>query len=380
MSINFSKIYLFIFLYFLAFPLKTVASNTNVNLDIYFCNNNSVCEDTLGENHTYCSSDCEDVPTTTPGGGGGGSSFPIPSAPILPSSSVSNTAPVVTPSSSSSTPDSTNDNTEGESVALSNPLFFATGLNGRIRLSWQKNTETALWKKIIIRRSALFYPETIFRGGVIYEGLGKVDSNGNFYIDDISLESGKRYYYTLFIQDREGRLSTGVSVSALTTVFTLSSSTLEVPIDELPPEVTLPKSENFQQIKWEDLLIYTGDKTVIEIPSDKIPKSAYAGFLTIKDSSGQRQTYILGNIDKGMFAVFPKSGSGDFEVVITILDNKHQILAQTEGKVSISAPEEQSLPVVFFEELKGVLKEFITNWRAWIGVLLAGLFWIFRLL
>ncbi|MEN9649259.1 MAG: hypothetical protein RL094_226 [Candidatus Parcubacteria bacterium] len=65
-AVQFFLVFVFV-LFFL--PVSVQAANIKVQLDVFVCNNNLICEDVIGENYGSCPSDCEaptSTPTTTP--------------------------------------------------------------------------------------------------------------------------------------------------------------------------------------------------------------------------------------------------------------------------------------------------------------------------
>lgn len=389
MSIKSFKFVLAIILSMIFFSAPVLAAEKDINVDVsvYFCNHDTVCDTSLGENSTFCADDCppppvcnhngvcdntEDVgncpsdctPTTTPpnnggGGGGGGGSYTPPSSTTTTSTLVNTSTVEVT-----STP------------ILANPYFTASGRDAQVYLTWRKIDLADVWSKVIVRRSTLFYPENINSGGLLYDGLGKTIDGVNFFIYDTGLKNGKRYYYTIFVVGKNGEVSSGVSASALTVAKTTPSTTLEIPKIEIPPEITLPKSPNFQELNFNDLVFSTSSPstTLLEIPADKVPSSTFAAILTLQDQNGY-QSYILGTGANGIFANFPSAFSAEKQLTVTFLDRNHEVISQINGKIGGVTARVQSVPTIFQK-----LVSFLTDWRTLFGVILAIILLLLRFL
>ncbi len=366
-------------------------THSSVNLNVYYCNHNTVCEAELGEDYIGCSDDCEapicnnnnicdgvedinncpadctPAPTTTTpvsGGGGGGGGY---SGVTVTTTNTSTTSTVVVATSTTNTSTVVVTNTIGvpsNSAPLANPFFSATGLDGQILLRWKK-TDQSIWKKVVIRRSTLFYPENMDSGGLLFEGVGNTADNKNFYIYDLKLKNGKRYFYTLFVVDINGHHSTGATASALPEAAATVSSTLEIPGQEIPPETTLPKSPNFIELNPDG---FTFIDPMLEIPWKNIPPETFSGILTIQEPNGYK-TYILGQNSNGMFTVLPSLGGLERNVVITFLDHNHQILSQMSGKINskiiATAVSPLRQAIILF---KSIIALAVSSWKVWVSL------------
>jgi len=356
------KVFIILSLLFLSLSPAN-ASETNVGVQIFFCNHNLVCNPENNENNSNCPDDC-----SLPPSGGGGSSGGIGASSggnqVTTSSSSTVTTPTSSPSSSldvsssTTTASSTENNSQptgeesgpGSGIYLPNPVFSAVVSDGSILLKWLKTDQSVRWNKVMIRRSSLFYPENILSGGLLYEGVGKSNDGVNFYLYDSKVLNGKRYFYTLFVFDEHGNHSSGVSLSALPVSAKIDQPNLDIPKQELPPETSLPKSPNFQALKLKDLEFFNNPEanflnidevalsintnTLVVLSKEKLPKEAYSAFLTIIDNNGDYKTYILGVDDKGLSAVLPILNSSEQVLNLTILDKNHQVLSEVKGKIN----------------------------------------------
>lgn len=352
--------------------VETVGGDFEVNVDVYNCNNNNVCDVEQNENSSNCSSDCVVVVTTTPtttddnvgnagggGGGGGGTTVPV----VLATST-----PIVAPI---------------------NPIFTATSSDGSALLHWVK-TDTSSWKKIIIRRSSLFYPESITAGGLLYDGLGQTQDQINFYFEDKNLTNGQRYYYTIFVLNNDGLYSGGASLSVLPFSVKIVTPPLEVPKQEIPPEKFLPKAPKPQlNPKFSDVIFInnkesvkasenkadfkSGDKISVQIPLNKIPPDTQTGLITLSTETGY-QTYVLQKNNNFFGASLPAISEGQYQSDITFLDNNHQVLGTIGGKINFIATE-SAVRYSVKQNVKSLLslaKDFVLNsvlnWKRVVGV------------
>ena len=392
MSINRFNFLLAIFSGSLLFCLPAVAATNNsaVSVDVYFCNHDTVCDVSLGENSTFCSDDCpppicnnngicdnsentDNCPsdckkTTNPGSGGAGGGY-------VTNTSTPNTSSTVISTTTTTAPTET---TTTIKTFLANPLFLATGQDSQVYLVWKKINLADKWSKVVIRRSTLFYPENINSGGLLYDGLGKTADGIKFFIYDANLQNGKRYFYSIFIFGENGEESSGVSVSALTVARTVapSSSTLEIPKIEIPPETTLPKSPNFKEINFNDLTFNTSSPstTLVEIPAEKVPSSTFTAIMTLQDETGY-QSYIMGVWQNGMYTNFPSVFGVEKQLTITFLDKNHQIISEINGK--IGTPLARVAPTTnFFQKIIPIL----TDWRVILGAIFTVILLILRFL
>ena len=377
---------------FFSLPANASQKSTNVNVDVYFCNHDTVCDVSLGENSNYCADDCplpicnndgicnnsETIsncpsdcfsPTTTIANGGGGGGGSTSGGYISNNVTTTVSSTIGFPTSTVALP-----------TVLASPFFSAIGQDSQIYLTWKKNNPTDVWSKVVIRRSSLFYPENINSGGLFYDGLGQTSDNINFHIYDTKLINGKRYFYTIFVFGENGEVSNGVSASALTVAKTTVSSTLEVPQLILPPETTLPKSPDYKEINFNELTIATTspNSSLLSLPADKVPSSTYTAILTLGGQAGS-QSYILGRNDGGMFVNFPTAFGVEQQLTVTFLDRNHQIISQINGKIG-GTPVNGIIKPSFFQKIADKILPVITDWRVILGGILAIILFLIRFL
>lgn len=243
-------------------PYSGQASNIEVELNVQGCNNNNICESSLGENTSNCSNDCI---TPTPSGSSGGST---PSYANLILSDVEvrpgATSVVITWKTNRVSIGTlawglTNDYELGtvseisyannHSVKIENlfpnqtyyfridgqdtrqvvtsvkGLAFITlaipdssapanisRLEGTIRgdaiqLTWRNPSDND-FDVVRVLRSETFFPKDPFDGKVVYEGRGS-------YTTDSSIKSGATYYYAAFARDYAGNYSSGAVVKII---------------------------------------------------------------------------------------------------------------------------------------------------------------------
>ncbi|MCX6780170.1 MAG: hypothetical protein NT034_03255 [Candidatus Magasanikbacteria bacterium] len=359
---------------FLCAPARASQSVFGVNVGVYNCNNNSVCDLDQNENSANCVADCPVIATSTPtttdnnssgGGGGGGGSI---NSPIIEVTS----SPIILPPN-----------------PVINPIFVASSSDRVILLRWTKPA-LAQWKKIIIRRSTLFYPENITAGGLLYDGLGQTTDQINFFLEDKNLTNGKRYYYTIFVLDSKGVYSSGSSLSAIPISAKIISPPLEVVKIEIPPEKSLPLSAVPQiKTKFSDIIFLnnqdkirnqedkvnfkSGDQVSLQIPMEKIPANTQTGLITLGTQTGY-QTYILQKNNNFFGTSLPAINDGEYQSSVTFLDNNHQVLGKIDGKINFIATE-SAVRYSIVQNVKNILNiakvamlNSVISWKRVVGV------------
>ncbi len=110
--------------------------------------------------------------------------------------------------------------------------------NDSVALSWQ-NPTYAGFAYVRVVRSHLFYPTTPYEGALIYEGTGQS------VLDKGALKERSPQYYTIFVYDQRGNLSSGAVAAAyrIETAGTSSIASEPKPEVEARPDPTPPVFE-----------------------------------------------------------------------------------------------------------------------------------------
>jgi hypothetical protein len=173
-------------------PFFSLAQQDNVNIDltVFGCNNNGVCEVSSGEDINTCSLDCSPSGTSTP---------------VTPSSSTS-----------SSNRGSSGGRINNPTPAVANATEVVAYLvRGNIALEWN-NPDGDNFSYVRIMKSEEGFATSPQNGILMYEGSGE-----SFY--DGVVEDGKVYYYTLFVRASSGAYSSGVSTKLLFKKYPVSA-------------------------------------------------------------------------------------------------------------------------------------------------------------
>ncbi len=224
--------------------------------------------------------------------------------------------------------------------------FSAVAQNTDVALNWQLPT-FAGFSYVRIVRSHLGYPTHVQDGAVIYQG------SGTTFLDRNILEQYSPVYYTAFVVDQSGRVSSG----AIAQVFAFESTgdggegsgggLIGVP----PPVIEVPEAERllpeFRMPDPSEIFITQGSRTDsfgsegLSLKSEElflvsIPKSAIAQNLktiiaTLTDPTDNRKSYSfllrINNDDTAYEAtVAPLMLSGTSGLTITIYDYEARVV------------------------------------------------------
>jgi hypothetical protein len=175
--------------------------------------------------------------------------------------------------------------------------FTAKSQSGDVALSWV-NTFTDSTSVVRIVRSHLFYPTTIDDGAVVYQGRGES------FLDTGALRVRSSQYYTIFVIDQTGRVSSG----AVAVAFSTDAPTTAVTTPRVPP----PR-EDFgdpKLLSTADVLVLQGnnsfgvgesirlDKNVpylIRIPYRAVAPNLKSIIVSVQNPTNQREVsaYLL---------------------------------------------------------------------------------------
>ena len=264
---------------------------------------------------------------------------------------------------------------------------------GEVKLSWQNPTDED-FSRVRIVRSDIFYPEDPYAGIVVYEGRKE-------RADDTWVNPGTAYYYSAFAEDESGNYSSG----AITHIRIPGDDDDDDDTDDrddddrdddddggeeepfFGPAVIYPKDteapEEINELTFDDFLFFQNgeeaerigsivsidgrEHTTIALSYDEVPEVLKTITLVFEDPYDASKTFpflLRVNAEKTAYTAtigaLPESGI--YTVTAMVLDYKHQVLKEMEGRVVVP----------------GIPQS--THWSAWICDYCAPPFSIPRLL
>lgn len=227
--------------------------------------------------------------------------------------------------------------------------FSARLLGEEVRLAWD-NPSINDFAKVRVLSSDYFYPTHTADGWLVYEGTSEQ------IFDNRPLLPGQGRYYTIFVYDAAGNISSG----AVTQVFrprvgqpsipeTIASTT-EI-ISEPPPGIEFAFVEFLQtglRLQPSDtdsdvVTLMADTDTLIRIPYDRLPENLKTILISLTDpNTGKQFAFLLRvNKDKSYYeaTIGPLERGGRFLVEVSVFDFKAQTLAIATGTIeSIEQP------------------------------------------
>ncbi len=230
--------------------------------------------------------------------------------------------------------------------------FKATAQGTNVALSWRNTfSDPSLIVRVV--RSHLFYPATIQSGAVVYEGQGES------FIDTEALASRSPQYYTIFVMDRSGKVSSG----AIARVYRASANapgsdeneTLATPsvpsIDVIPPGVidegdaTILKASDIRIIQSDAVFYFNNPVSldyflpfVIQIPFEAVAPNLKTITVSIQNPSNQKEVsaYLLklnpaGDAYEALIA--PVGIVGAARMLVEVFDYEQQTVRRISNQV-----------------------------------------------
>lgn len=224
-----------------------------------------------------------------------------------------------------------------------------------VSLSWENPADDD-FSRVRIVRSDIFYPEDPYAGIVVYEGR-------NTHADDTWVEKGNTYYYAAFAEDESGNYSSGAIAYARIPSDRKTDDTIPDDAREdawFGPAVVYPKEsevpEEISDLTFDDFLFYQNGKeserigsivsidraenTTIALSYDEVPEVLKTITLVFEDPYDASKTFpflLRVNAEKTAYTAtigeLPESGI--YTVTAMVLDYKHQVLKEMEGRVVV---------------------------------------------
>ncbi len=259
-------------------------------------------------------------------------------------------------------------------VAPANVLGFTGVVNGDdVVLTWNlpKDTNVA---DVRIVRSHLGYPSYPNEGAIIYQGKGER------IVDNNILSEYSPVYYTAFVYDSAGNVSSGAVVRVFavrplpdgeigepeifpTPSFPWSTTTDTVVVapDRVLPSVIMPDASlitvtqndiAFTLLDEGPIMLDTTTSFIISIPADSISKNLKTIIVTIVDPTNNLQSHVFLlrlNKDQTMYqaVVAPFAVEGSTKLMIEIYDYESYVVARYVKSLLFSPPVAPTAMVIF---------------------------------
>ena len=231
----------------------------------------------------------------------------------------------------------------------------AEPLQNKVRLTWD-NPPDLDFELIRIVRSEKFIPIDPFNGQVVYEGTAD-------QFDDVTVEPGAAYYYTVFSRDASGNYSSGSFTIVMLRWFSEQETTGDD--KELPyVDVIFPRDEEeFEIIEIKNILFYQNGKRIelknnninivrelpllVVVPKGELSKDTLTVAATIKSLTFEvAETSYLFALDRStgnyilQLPPLPKEGKYNFEAF------SFNMLKQVQSSGSVNIRATNSPPTV----------------------------------
>jgi len=256
-----------------------------------------------------------------------------------------------------------------------------------VHLSWQLPPATDI-ESVRVVRSPLGYPTDINDGFVVYEGLG-----GSVW-DRGALRDSSPQFYTVFVIDKDGNVSSG----AVTIAYKLSVSDPSYPEDPIIPPIVTPTSTTDREISLfdfevNDINIFQNnqhftflderislsyrDYFVLSIPREALPRHLKSIVVTLLDPTDHRRSYsflLRLNEDKTAYeaTIAPLRVLGSSRLQIEIFDFENLLIGRYQKQVDFVVRRDtiEETEVVFPDKIVKSLKETITMLGVFGGLIL----------
>lgn len=232
--------------------------------------------------------------------------------------------------------------------------FTAVWQSPTVKLSWQ-NPDDGDFARVRLVRSDIFFPEDPYDGFVIYEGRKES-------VDDSWVTPGTIYYYALFAEDESGNYSSGALARIRIPIPSEPTSPSEdedvfgdtgsSPDDaDVPHEIKGLSIDNFRFVQngkdadrnGSTMRVDGLGNLEISLGYDSVPEVLKTIGITLTDPNDPSKTFpFLLRVNKEKTAytatIAPLTRPGIYRVSATVLDYKHQVLKQVDGKIVVLGP------------------------------------------
>lgn len=177
--------------------------------------------------------------------------------------------------------------------------FTAKAQNADVVLSWQ-NPFIGPEYYVRVVRSHLFYPGTIQSGAVVYEGRGES------FIDTGALATRSPQYYTIFVLNKDGSVSSGAVASVRKTIesnigvpedpIATSSTPADIGDDSILSAANITIVQNGRTYLFDEgLRLMIGEPYLISIPITAVARNLKSIIVSVQNPSNQREVsaYLL---------------------------------------------------------------------------------------
>jgi hypothetical protein len=256
--------------------------------------------------------------------------------------------------------------------------FIATVRDTAVALSWRNNfSEPNLYVRVV--RSHLFYPGNIQDGAVVYEGRGES------FVDSDALAARSPQYYTIFVLDGSGAVSSGAVARATkldTTGATPVTPTSTIPVDIgddtilRASDITITQHTTTQLFDGA-LVIDFSAPYVVSVPFTAVPRNLKSIIVSVQNPSNQREVsaYLLKLNQAGDAYVANVPATmvvGSARIMIEVFDYEQETVRRISTDVSFV---DELEPVPFFPD-----RLMSYGWYIWLFlILLALLYWLLLL-
>jgi hypothetical protein len=251
-----------------------------------------------------------------------------------------------------------------QSAVIADTLPNVQGFSARVQdndvaLTWQ-NVFTNPNYFVRIVRSHLFYPSSIQSGAVVYEGRGQAFTDRN------ALLERSPQYYTIFVLDATGAVSSGAVARAVRVSDALQTGTT-TPSGSGTPSIIPPDMGDDSILKAVDISIVQqsavsmfdmgiklklGQPYVVSVPYSAVPKNLKSIIVSVQNPTNQREvsSYLLKlNKTGGAYEANVPGGEalGTVRIMVEVFDYEQATVRRISTTVSFIDSAE---PVPFFPD------------------------------